>query len=491
LVKGEAIPKDKSIYENGGRGTLSTLEKKEKAKEVLRELFTEDLKSVVSSAVEGAVNKQEEKFQARIDELKEELTDNRKNRWNPAEAGAPFITSGPVGDKGGYSFLRVIRAQLSGNWKEAKNERGVHEMLDKEGFGQQAEIGYWITPLNTDALPDSISYQVKGMLREGLQGVEMKDVQRAMLKVLGIGDDSQGGYLVEPTQAPEIIDLLRPAVVLQRAGAQEIPLPVSGQLDIPRQTGGVDAQWVGENTNLRTTITTNATFGQLQLRAKKLATFQQLSSELASSSSPAMEAVIRRDMALKIAEKEDSTWLDGAGTQSTPMGIIVHPSIVAFTVSTTAANGDTIEAQDVQLIIAEVEENNAVMQGWIMRPQMLAVILTKRANQGTAGAGEFLFDIVKDPTGKAPYLLGGHPVHTTTQVSGTRIKGSGTTLSYTLAGMFTEAIIGRKASLEIKASADAGTAFETDQIWLRGITRSDFGLRHQAAFVFADNLLQS
>ena len=64
-------------------------------------------------------------------------------------------------------------------------------------------------------------------------------------------------------------------------------------------------------------------------------------------------------------------------------------------------------------------------------------------------------------------------------------------MTYILAGMFTDCIIGRKATLEIKASAEAGTAFETDQVWLRGITRSDFGLRHQAAIVFADDLVQS
>ena len=329
------------------------------------------------------------------------------------------------------------------------------------------------------------------MMAEPLKGVEMKDVKSYLAKVLGFSNDELGGYLVEPIQSPEIIDMLRPMVVVQRAGAREVPLPISGQLDIPRQTSGVDAQWVGENENIRTRITTNAKFGSLLLRAKKLATFQQLSSELISSSTPAAEAVIRQDMALKIAEKEDLTWLSGSGSQTTPMGIIVHPSITTFTPTTTGGNGDTFESQDVQLLVGTVEEQNAVMQGWIMRPKMLAILLSRRANQTAANTGEFMLDIVKDPTNKAGYLLGGYPVYTTTQVSNTRVKAGGTTLTYILAGMFTECIIGRKATLEIKASAEAGTAFETDQVWLRGITRSDFGLRHQAAIVFADDLVQS
>ena len=101
-------------------------------------------------------------------------------------------------------------------------------------------------------------------------------------------------------------------------------------------------------------------------------------------------------MALKIAEKEDLTWLSGSGSQTTPMGIIVHPSITTFTPTTTGGNGDTFESQDVQLLVGTVEEQNAVMQGWIMRPKMLAILLSRRANQTAANTGEFMLDIVKD-----------------------------------------------------------------------------------------------
>ena len=466
-------------------------EQQDKARIKVVALVQETVKDSLAPLLEGLKNDLTKEFDSRITELKEEVTQQRKIRFNPADAQAPFVTSGQVGDRGGYSFLRIVQAQLSHDWRLAKVERGVHEELAKYGYGQEIEIGYWITPLSCSGLPESIAFSVKDMMRVAIGDVEVKDIKSYLAKVLGFTDDSLGGYLVEPTYAPEIIEMLRPMVVVQRAGAREIPLPISGQLDIPRQTSGVDAQWVGENESFSARITTNAKFGSLLLRAKKLATFQQLSSELITSSTPAAEAVIRRDMAMKIAEKEDLTWLQGAGSQSTPMGIIVHPNIITFTPTTTGGNGDTFESQDVALMVATVEEQNAVMQGWIMRPKQLAILLSRRANQGTANAGEFMLDIVKDPTNKTGYILGGYPVFTTTQVSGTRVKAGGTTLTYILAGMFSECLIGRKATLEIKASAEAGTAFQTDQVWLRGITRSDFGLRHQAAIVLADDLLQS
>ena len=468
-------------------------DKLDKAKARIEGLVQDAVKSSIGSVLEEFKGSLITEFNSQLDSFKEEVTEQRKIKFDPLEAAAPYVTSGPLGDKGGYSFLRIIQAQLSHDWKKAKVERGVHDELCKYGYGRDIEeVGYWVTPLNCDGLPLGISSVVKSMMVEAVGNVEAKDVRRLLTKVLGMTNDQLGGYLVEPVQAPEIIELLRPQVAVQRAGAREMPLPVSGQLDVPRQTGGVDAQWVGENENIRTRMTTNAQFGQLLLRAKKLATFQQLSTELVTSSTPAAEAIIRSDMASKIAEVEDLTWLQGAGTQSTPMGIINHSTVTTFTPTTVGANGNTYEAQDIQLFVGAVEEQNAVMQAWIMRPKMLAVLLSRRAEGGqTANAGPFLFDIVKDPTNKAGYLLGGYPVYTTTQVSGSRVKGSGTTLTYLVGGMFTDCVIGRKATLEIKASAEAGTAFETDQVWLRGITRSDFGLRHASAIVFSDQLLQS
>ena len=461
--------------------------KRDKVKTLIREAVKDEIQSSISSVSDGI----KEQLNTVLAGFKEEFSNSRKIQFDPAEAKAPFITTGQLGDKGGYSFIRIIQAQLSGDWKRAKVERGVHEELARYGYGQEVELGYWVTPLNCDGLPSSLGFAIRGMLKESLGDVEIKDVKKYISKVLGIQDDSLGGYLVEPTQSPEIIELLRPAVVVQRAGAQEIPLPVSGMLSIPKQTGGVATAWVGESENIKSRITTNAAFGQLLLIAKKLATFQQLSSELITSSTPAAEALIRKDMALAMAEKEDLTWLEGAGTQVTPLGMINNPNVTSFTASTTGGNGDTFNPQDVQISIATVEEQNAPMQAWIMRPKMLAVILTRRANQGTAGAGEFMWDIIKDPTNRTGYVLGGYPVFTTTQVSGVRVKAGGATNTYILLGTFSEALIGRKATLEIKASAEAGTAFETDQVWLRGITRSDFGLRHPAAIVFIDDLLQS
>ena len=473
-------------------GDIVVIDKRQKARDMMKDIMGEVISEAVAT-LKTEIKAEQDTFRT---EIIEALPPTRKIRFDASEAKAPFITSGKVGDRGGYSFRRTIQAQLFKNWKLAKNEWGVHEMLMKMGMGdlggdEAVDPGFWITPLCSDYLPEGIGSDIKSLLREGAPEVSAKDIQAIIRKTLGIGNDNLGGYLQEPQQAPEIIDLLRAQVVVQRAGATEIPLPPSGQLDWPRLTGDVQAVWVGESENLNTRITQNATFGALLLRAKKLASFQKISRELILFSAPAVETIIRSTMAQQIGLKEDHTWLQGAGTQATPMGMITTPAITAYTATTTGANGDTFEAQDVQLLTAEVGENNGVFEGWIMRPQMHGVIVTRRANQGTANAGAFLFDIVRSVDAKVPTLLAGYPVWQSTQVSGARIKGSGTTLSYILGGMFSQCVIGRAGTLEIRTTDVGGTSFEQDEVWIRGISRVDFGMKVPAAVCFCDNLLQS
>ena len=469
-----------------------TEDKKQKSRELLKELLGDTIQEAVSG-LRTEIKADIETFKTSIVET---LPPSRKIRFDPSEAKAPFVTTGKLGDRGGYSFRRMIQAQIFNDWKCAKNEWGVHEMLYKMGMGslegdEAVDPGYWITPLCSDYLPEGVGGQIKSLLREGAPEVGLKEIQRVFQKVLGVGTDNLGGYLQEPVQAPEIIDMLRAQVVVQRAGAIEIPLPPSGQLDWPKLTGDVPTGWVGESENLRTRFTGNAAFGALLLRAKKLASFQTLTRELVLFSAPAVEAIIRQSMAQQIGLTEDQTWLQGAGTQATPMGIINTPSVTAYTATTTGANGDTVEVQDIQLMVAECGENNGRFEGWIMRPQMHGVIVTRRADQTTANKGEFMFDVVRGVGEKVPTMLAGYPVHQTTQVSGTRIKGSGTTLSYILGGMFSQCVIGRAGTLEIRASDTAGVAFESDQVYIRGISRADFGVKVPGALVFLDNLLQS
>jgi HK97 family phage major capsid protein len=265
-------------------------------------------------------------------------------------------------------------------------------------------------------------------------------------------------------------------------------MPPSGQLNFAKQTGGATAYWIGENTS----ITESAlTFGNLNLLAKKLAIYVVLSNDLIRYSNPAAEMIVRQDFAQVAALAEDLAFLENAGSNYAPKGIINYSSITTHTASTVGANGDTFEAADVNSMVGKCEDANGEFQSWIMRSLMYAAISNRRADAVTAsdGAGAFLFDTGRALGQGMGTMLAGYPANKSAQVSNTRTKGTGTALSYILGGDFREVLIGRVGALEIVASDQAGTTFQQDQTALRGILRTDMGLRHEAVIVLCDTLL--
>ena len=61
-------------------------------------------------------------------------------------------------------------------------------------------------------------------------------------------------------------------------------------------------------------------------------------------------------------------------------------------------------------------------------------------------------------------------------------------MTYILAGMFSDILIGMFGAVEFAATTQAGQAFVNDQTWVRGILSADVAARHPAAFVWMNAL---
>jgi len=66
----------------------------------------------------------------------------------------------------------------------------------------------------------------------------------------------------------------------------------------------------------------------------------------------------------------------------------------------------------------------------------------------------------------------------TTQIPLNLTKGSATNCSELYFGNWAEVLIGQWLGFEILASNEAGTAFASDQTWVRIISQVDIALRH-------------
>ena len=423
--------------------------------------------------------------------------------------GAPNIRTGESSmSSRGYSYAKAlgVRQGYLGR-EEAKYEMDVHDRLYKhyvtEG-GMILSSGHSIlVPIGSDHLLDDGAQELANELRESMRqsvmGADPNELkwmrQRfagAQSQALSQYDDTGGGVMLGSITQGEMIDLIRAREIMTRAGAREITLPPNGRIQFPRHTGASTAYWVGEKQSI---TESEPTTGDLSLIAKKLAALVKLPNELLRFTTPSIEAFIRGDMAKSIALKADQSALEGAGSTLRPGGLLDTTGVLSHTASTVATNGNTFEPEDPALMVSRIEQQDHDTAGfaWIMRPEMWWDILNTREDAVASGDGKgaFLFSTNRDDVSTgAPGRLLGHPVITSTQVSATRTKGSGTDLSYIMGGTFNEFLIGRIGVMEFATSQQGDTPFTTDQTWVRAIQHMDFAARYPDAFVYSDDLLR-
>jgi HK97 family phage major capsid protein len=421
------------------------------------------------------------------------------------ERRVPWATSGPVGrDSAGYSVLKAAAFALGYlGPDQAKEELHVHQQLRDlyQGYGFVPHCGHqsFLVPLASAHLP---AFEPHGQkLQQDIRAKMAADAGRfdpdeaawiaqksgVRTKALGTISDVAGGSLVRLPVLGELIDLQRNLEAFAAAGAQEVALPPNGRLQFPKLTGGSTAYWVGES--LAVTESTPAT-GNLDLQAKKLGVLVKVNNELLRFASPSAEGLIRMDMARTAALKADLAMLEGTGGTQVK-GLLTYSDVTTHTASMTGTDGDTFAAEDVAKMHAALPDAVASPTAWVMRKDMHAALMTRRADAVSAAdaAGQFLFQPMRAVADAPPLELYGTKVVRSSQVSNTRAKGAGTDLTYILLGYFPDWIVARLGVMEFLASGLGDTAIVNDQTYLRGIQHLDAGPRHAASFVCCDQLV--
>jgi HK97 family phage major capsid protein len=126
-----------------------------------------------------------------------------------------------------------------------------------------------------------------------------------------------GGFMIPDVLAGEVIELLRPMAVVRSLGPATAPL-VNGQLSLPKLTGGVTANYMGENKPI---TPSKVTGGQVKATAKKLAALVPISNDLLRFASNSADEMVRNDMVRAVAQVEDISFIRSAGTAYQPKGL--------------------------------------------------------------------------------------------------------------------------------------------------------------------------
>lgn len=298
-------------------------------------------------------------------------------------------------------------------------------------------------------------------------------------KAQGINPDTAGGYLVPPEQSTQIIELLRAkALLLQDGWVTVVPLN-RDTLILPKQTGASSVRWVGENTTIQDS---SVTFGQVVLVARKMAVLIKISNELLADSDPDVDAIIRNDIALQMANEVDRVIYNGSGVGNEPLGILNRAGVEKTTITGGLDYPDLVDAVE-RLETANVDPSGK--WAWMLHPKAKAVV-----RQITDPLGQYIFTgsdgIGQQVAGPLATDILDYPWKSSTLLP---LDGSGK--PRIIVANWSDIVVGMRKSIEMRISQDAGTSFEDDQTWIRAIVRLDVALRHDESVQVLENITAS
>jgi HK97 family phage major capsid protein len=293
-------------------------------------------------------------------------------------------------------------------------------------------------------------------------------------KALAAGDAAAGGFLIPDQYSADIIELLRAQSIVRRLNPLQVPMPM-GTITLPKITGGVTAQYIGENVNIPKG---QPSFGALRLTYKKLAALVPVSNDLLRYNAYGVDAIVRDDLVSGIAMREDIAFIRDDGSQFTPKGLRYWAPAANVIPANGTVNLANVTTDLGKLMLALMNANVRMLRpGWMMAPRTMMYLMTVRdANGNFAYRDEML-------TGR----LWNFAFGVTTQIPIN--LGGGTDESEVYFVDFADFVIADATSIIIDASTEAayhdGTnvvaAYSQDQTVVRAIVQHDCGMRHDAS----------
>ena len=198
-----------------------------------------------------------------------------------------------------------------------------------------------------------------------------------MTRDLNVGTATAGGNLVETQlDSANFIDLLRNASALDQAGATVLT-GLSGNVNIPRQSGAGTAYWVAESGS---PTESQQSIDQISLTPKTCGAFTDYSRKLLIQSSIDVENMVRNDLARVIALEIDRVGLYGSGSSNQPLGLKDTTGVL-----TEDFAADTPTFSEVVALESDVSGANALLGSpvYLMNSVMRGGLKTKAKDSGS------------------------------------------------------------------------------------------------------------
>jgi HK97 family phage major capsid protein len=290
-------------------------------------------------------------------------------------------------------------------------------------------------------------------------------VERGIVtKAQAEGVNTAGGFLV-PEMWLDTIITLRELYGVAREASLIVPMS-SDTLNWPRRTGGVTANFIGENTAV---TESSATWDNVNLTAKKLGVLVRMSTEIAEDAMVSIADWLTQEIAYAFASKEDDCFINGDGT-STYGGMtglsqkFLGSSTAGLFTATGHTTADAITATDF-FSMHGLLPRYALPNAKIYCHQYFFSLLFSRL--AAAGGGNTIETL---PDGfRYSYL--GFPIVISQKMPSTSPTGK---IALYFGDMAKAVAFGERRQVTVKRSDDR--YFDTDQIGILGTERFDINV---------------
>lgn len=276
-----------------------------------------------------------------------------------------------------------------------------------------------------------------------------------------------GGYLVPAPISQTIIDV-RENVGVSRQICQVVPM-TSDTLTLPKRSAGLTVYAPGEANAI---TTSDKTWGQVQLIAKKRATASYLSQELVDDALISIVDNIISEMGYALALQEDNELINGTGADTTYFGVRgLLNRIGTAGVSTAAAGHDTwpeLDMGDLSACIGLLPERYHRNPSWVCSAAFYHGVLARLAY---AAGGATAAEMMSGVANRRQFM--GYPVYLTSQMP----TATATATVCALFGSFDMGVVlGDRTGIVM--GRDDSTGFLSDLTTLKATSRYDINV-HQ------------
>ncbi len=426
--------------------------RRERAETLAKAKHLQDLVDGEKRAMNEQESKDFDKFMGDAESLANEIRrrealqdalppEERKQETPPI---APQIGMGGV-DLRKYSLVRAIRAMSAAQrgernaWRGAELEMEASEAVHKR-FGVEPR-GFFVP------------YDV----------LEARD--------LNVGTATAGGNLVATDLlANSFIDMLRNRMVVRQAGASMLTGLV-GNVDIPKQTGGATAYWVGEGSAV---TESQQTIGQVELSPMTLGAFSDFTRRLMLQSSLDVEQFVRNDLIATLALALDYVALHGNN------GVDANqPDGIAATSGIGSVAGGTNGLAPAWSHLVGLETEVAIDNADVGRLAYISNAKVRGKLKQTPKVASTDSMMIWDTQSAQP--VNGYNALITNQVSSTLTKGSSSGVcSAIFFGNWSDLLIGMWSGIDILVDPYTGSTSGTTRVV--ALQDVDIAVRHAQSF---------